>query len=81
MLTFNPSYDGGTFEESTWPSYYPPYNSLLGWELEKLDAQIEVCKKMMHIVKSATNMVLIASLRAKAELQRHDIIGKHIFNN
>lgn len=81
MLTFNHSHDGGTFEESAWPSYYPPYNSLLGWEVQKLDAQIEVCKKMLHVVKSATNMVKIAAIRAKAELKRHELIGGFIFNN
>lgn len=79
MLTYNHSYDGGTFEESTWPSYYPEYNSPLGWEIEKLDAQIQVCKKMLHVVKSATNMANIAIVRAKAELLRHDILGRVIF--
>lgn len=79
MVTFNQSIDGGTFEE--WPSYYPEYNSPLGWEIQKLDAQIEVCKKMLHVVKSATNMANIAIVRAKAELVRHELIGKQIFNN
>jgi len=77
-MCFNPSYDGGTFD-SAWPTFYPPYNSLLGWEIEKLDAQIEICKKMFHLAKSATSMVTIASIRAKAELKRHELIGSFIF--
>lgn len=79
MISFNPSYDVGTFEESAWPSFYPPYNSSLGWELEKLDAQIEVCKTMMHITKSLTAQVSIMAIRAKAELKRHELIGEFIF--